>query len=129
MRANDRTAGESGPASAFGGVLRRYRQRLVWSQEDLADASGIAARTISDLERGVAQHPRPSTVRLLAEALGLAGQDLAAFTAAARPTADPEPPTPPPAPSGSAGPALARSVRCRRPASARRRARAVPWCT
>jgi tetratricopeptide (TPR) repeat protein/transcriptional regulator with XRE-family HTH domain len=54
------------------------------SQEDLAGVSGVAARTISDLERGVAQQPRSATVRMLAEALGLSGADLAAFRAAAR---------------------------------------------
>jgi transcriptional regulator with XRE-family HTH domain len=77
-------AGDSTAANIFGGALKRHRQRLAWSQEDLAEASGVAARTISDLERGVAQQPRSATVRMLAEALGLTGPDLAAFKAAAR---------------------------------------------
>jgi tetratricopeptide (TPR) repeat protein/transcriptional regulator with XRE-family HTH domain len=76
--------GDSTAASSFGGALKRHRQRLAWSQEDLAEASTVAARTISDLERGVAQQPRSATVRMLAEALGLSGADLAAFKAAAR---------------------------------------------
>jgi transcriptional regulator with XRE-family HTH domain len=84
MGSNHRMDGDSTAANNFGGALKRHRQRLAWSQEDLADASGVAARTISDLERGVAQQPRSSTVRMLAEALSLSGADLAAFKAAAR---------------------------------------------
>jgi transcriptional regulator with XRE-family HTH domain len=108
----------------FAAALRRHRLRLAWSQEDLAAASGVAARTISDLERGVARQPRAATVRLLAAALGLVGPELAAFKAAARPAA-----IAPPAPIAPAESSRARSARCRRPAAARRRARAVPWCT
>jgi transcriptional regulator with XRE-family HTH domain len=84
MRGNHRIAGDSTTAGIFGGALKRHRRRLAWSQEDLAEASGIAARTISDLERGVARRPRSATVRMLADALGLSGADLAAFKAAAR---------------------------------------------
>jgi transcriptional regulator with XRE-family HTH domain len=84
MRGNNRTARHSTAANIFGDALKRHRNSLAWSQEDLAGASGIAARTISDLERGVSQQPRSSTVRLLAGALGLSGADLAAFKAAAR---------------------------------------------
>jgi transcriptional regulator with XRE-family HTH domain len=71
--------------SAFGAALRLHRRRLGLSQEDLADATrgGVAARTISDLERGVARRPRAETARLLAAALRLTGADLAGFTAAA----------------------------------------------
>src|ERR1700728_3299104 len=84
MRSNHRMAGDSTVANTFGDALKRHRKRRAWSQEDLAEASGVAARTISDLERGVAQQPRSATVRMLAEALGLSGGDLAAFKAAAR---------------------------------------------
>ena len=71
---------------AFGDALRRHRRNLDLSQEDLADAThgGVAARTISDLERGVARRPRAETVRLLAAALRLTGAELAAFKGAAR---------------------------------------------
>jgi transcriptional regulator with XRE-family HTH domain len=75
---------DSAATGVFGATLRRHRTILAWSQEDLAEASRVAARTISDLERGVAVRPRSATVRLLAEALGLSGDDLAAFRAAAR---------------------------------------------
>ena len=84
MRGNRRKSGPAG-ASVFGAALRRHRRRLGLSQEDLADAThgGVAVRTISDLERGVARRPRAETARLLAAALRLAGPDLADFTAAA----------------------------------------------
>jgi transcriptional regulator with XRE-family HTH domain len=78
------TAGDGTATSVFGRALRRHREGRALSQEDLADASGVAARTISDLERGVALRPRPATVRLLAAGLGLSGPDLEAFNAAAR---------------------------------------------
>jgi transcriptional regulator with XRE-family HTH domain len=84
MRGNRQKSGAAG-VSAFGAALRLHRRRLGLSQEDLADATrgGVAARTISDLERGVARRPRAETVRLLAAALRLTGTDLADFTAAA----------------------------------------------
>jgi transcriptional regulator with XRE-family HTH domain len=78
------TVQDSTATGAFGAMLRRHRNSLAWSQEDLAEASRVAARTISDLERGVAVRPRSATVRLLAQALELSGDDLAAFRAAAR---------------------------------------------
>jgi transcriptional regulator with XRE-family HTH domain len=84
MTGNHRVDGDSTATNIFGGALKRHRQRLAWSQEDLAEASRVAARTISDLERGVAQQPRSATIRMLAEALGLSGADLAAFRVAAR---------------------------------------------
>jgi transcriptional regulator with XRE-family HTH domain len=86
MGGNRRKSGDCAAVGAFGTVLRLHRQSLALSQEDLADAThrGVAARTISDLERGVARRPRSATVRMLAEALGLAGAELAAFKAAAR---------------------------------------------
>jgi transcriptional regulator with XRE-family HTH domain len=83
MRGNGQKS--SPQAGAFGAALRLHRRRRELSQEDLADATrgGVAARTISDLERGVARQPRADTVRLLAEALRLTGVDLADFKAAA----------------------------------------------
>jgi transcriptional regulator with XRE-family HTH domain len=86
MSGSRREFDDSATVGVFGTVLRLHRQRLALSQEDLADATrgGVAARTISDLERGVARCPRSETVRLLAEALGLSGDELAAFRAAAR---------------------------------------------
>jgi transcriptional regulator with XRE-family HTH domain len=85
MTGNDRSPRRSAEAGVFGAALRRHRRGQGLSQEDLADATGggIAVRTISDLERGVARRPRAETVRLLAAALGLTGNELAEFRAAA----------------------------------------------
>jgi transcriptional regulator with XRE-family HTH domain len=54
------------------------------TQEELAEASGVAVRTVSDLERGINHSPRRETVRLLADALRLIGRQRVEFEAAAR---------------------------------------------
>lgn len=73
---------ESAPV-AFGDLLRRLRAAAAISQEELAARSGLSARGISDLERGVRQAPRPETLRLLADALALTTQDRTQLVAAA----------------------------------------------
>lgn len=55
--------------------LRAWRLRKVMTQEELAQRSGVAEATISRLESG-AQEARISTVRKLAEALGISPQEL-----------------------------------------------------
>lgn len=67
----------------FGVLLRAYRERGLLSQEQLAERSGLSARAIGDLERRV-RRPRGESVRLLADALGLVGQERERFEAAAR---------------------------------------------
>ncbi|HEU5433927.1 MAG TPA: helix-turn-helix domain-containing protein, partial [Thermomicrobiales bacterium] len=95
-------------ASGFGELLRRGREAAGLSQEALAERSGLSARGISDLERGLRRQPQLETVRLLADALQLDAADRAAFLTAARasaagsvaaardtaPSALPVPPTP-----------------------------------
>jgi predicted ATPase/transcriptional regulator with XRE-family HTH domain len=73
----------TGPRSSFGDVLRRVRVAAGLTQEALAERAGLSVRGISDLERGVNRTPRKDTVALLAEALQPAGDDRAAFAAAA----------------------------------------------
>ena len=51
--------------------LRRIRHLRGMSQEDLAKASGVSDFTISELEGGKRPNPRPSTLRKLADALGV----------------------------------------------------------
>ncbi len=51
-------------------LLRDHRIRAGWSQEELAERSGVSSRTIGLVENG-ARRPRLSTITLLAEALGL----------------------------------------------------------
>lgn len=67
----------------FGELLRRYRAAAALTQEALAEQAGLAARTLSDLERGVAHRPQRHTLRFLADALGLSPRDRARFEAAA----------------------------------------------
>ena len=73
-----------GPGSGFDVVLRRHRQRVNMTQEELAARAAIGVRTVRDLERGRASRPQRTTVELLAAALGLAGAEREAFLAAAR---------------------------------------------
>jgi predicted ATPase/DNA-binding CsgD family transcriptional regulator/DNA-binding XRE family transcriptional regulator len=56
---------------SFADLLREHRRGLGLTQEELAERARLSARAISDLERGLKQAPRASTVRLLAEALAL----------------------------------------------------------
>ena len=69
----------------FGRLLRQHRLAAGLSQEALAERAGLSARGIRALERGDRSLPRPHTVRLLADGLGLADGERAAFTAAAHP--------------------------------------------
>jgi transcriptional regulator with XRE-family HTH domain len=69
---------------SFGDLLRSLRTAAGLTQEDLAEAAGVSYRSVSDLERGVSRFPRRDTARLLADALGLFGDDRARFEAAAR---------------------------------------------
>jgi transcriptional regulator with XRE-family HTH domain len=57
----------------FASVLRALRIGAGLTQEELAEAAGLTARAISYLERGEVAAPRKETVRLLADALRLAG--------------------------------------------------------
>jgi tetratricopeptide (TPR) repeat protein/transcriptional regulator with XRE-family HTH domain len=75
--------------AGFGGLLRRLRGEAGWTQEELAEAAGLSVRAVAYLERGAVATPQKETVRLLAGALGLAGQARAGFEAAARGRAGP----------------------------------------
>lgn len=65
-------------------VVRELRRRKGWSQQDLADASGVGQDTISSLELGRHQ-PRPSTLRKIAAAFGVEVADLFREVATAGP--------------------------------------------
>jgi tetratricopeptide (TPR) repeat protein/transcriptional regulator with XRE-family HTH domain len=73
---------------SFASVLRGLRTEAGLTQEELAEAAGLTSRTISYLERGEVSTPRKETVRLLADALQLAGPTRAEFETAARNRAD-----------------------------------------
>jgi predicted ATPase/DNA-binding XRE family transcriptional regulator len=71
-----------GQDSPFGAQLRRLREAAGLTQEELASRAGLAAKNISDLERGERKRPYPHTVRSLADALELPEQERAALFAA-----------------------------------------------
>jgi tetratricopeptide (TPR) repeat protein/transcriptional regulator with XRE-family HTH domain len=73
----------------FGGLLRRLRTDAGLTQEELAEAARVSARSVSDLERGVNLTARKDTARLLADALHLTGPARAGFEAAARGRGEP----------------------------------------
>src|SRR5438270_9882904 len=55
----------------FGEILRAHRMRLVLTQEEVADLSGVSVRHIRDLELGRIARPRRKTIDRLATALRL----------------------------------------------------------
>src|SRR5262249_60441909 len=74
---------------AFGNLLRQLRKAAGLTQAELAERAGISVRGLNDLERGARLTPRRETVARLGGALGLAGDERAAFVAAARSTNTP----------------------------------------
>jgi len=70
------------PDLDFGSLLRRYRQRALLTQEDLATRTGLSARTIRRLETNQLRRPRTATIRALSGQLGLDPGELAALEAA-----------------------------------------------
>ncbi|MFF4961823.1 helix-turn-helix domain-containing protein [Streptomyces sp. NPDC001222] len=55
----------------FGLLLRNHRRRAGLTQRHLADLATVSVRAIRNLELGKVSSPRPETVRLLADGLGL----------------------------------------------------------
>ncbi|MFE6770747.1 BTAD domain-containing putative transcriptional regulator [Streptomyces fimicarius] len=65
--------------------VQLFRRRAGLSQEAAASRAGVSTRALRDIERGRVRRPRPHTLRSLAEALELSGEELAdLLTAAAR---------------------------------------------
>ncbi len=61
----------------IGERLRDYRKRIGWSQDELADASGIPQTVISAIETGKTSDPGYLTVTLLATTMRMNFADLA----------------------------------------------------
>src|SRR5579884_2953722 len=100
-RGRGRRAGVGGEtAPGFGEMLRRHRLAAGLTQEALAERAGLSVRGLSDLERGARAFPHQDTVRMLADALGLAGAARAGFIAAGRRPRAPRPAAPSAAPPG-----------------------------
>jgi len=74
----------SPPASSFGALLRACRQRAYLTQEELAARAELSERTVRNLEADRVRSPRTDTVRLLADALQLAGPERESWFEAAR---------------------------------------------
>lgn len=74
-----------GSMDSFAELLRRHRAAAGLTQEDLAERAGLSVRGVSDLERGLRPHPRPDTVRRLADALRLSDANRRDLGAAATP--------------------------------------------
>src|SRR5215469_11573470 len=77
------------PALSFAGLLRQLRAEAKLTQEELAAAAGVSARSVSNLERGINRTAHKDTAVLLASALGLTGPAAELFVAAARGTVAP----------------------------------------
>jgi transcriptional regulator with XRE-family HTH domain/tetratricopeptide (TPR) repeat protein len=67
----------------FGELLRSLRRGVGLSQEDLAAASGSSVRTIRELEQGRVRTPQRRTTLVVADALGLDGEQRSRFLALA----------------------------------------------
>lgn len=93
----------------LGALLRRLRKRSGLTQEQLAERSGVSVRTIRRLETGGSADHRTRTVLLLADALGVEGEErreLAAVLAKAPPEQAATPaPVPEPVPASVPEPA------------------------
>ena len=76
----DRTSTD---ARGFGALIRQHRLEASLSQEALAERSRLSVATIAAIERGRSKTPRPATVLLLAQALGLSADDRARLIDAA----------------------------------------------
>ncbi|MGW5704326.1 ATP-binding protein [Amycolatopsis japonica] len=61
--------------SVFGKLLLEHRRAAGWTQERLAEASGISVRALRELERGRARAAQRRSAEVLADALGLTGRD------------------------------------------------------
>jgi transcriptional regulator with XRE-family HTH domain len=72
------------PGLSFAGLLRQLRTEAQLTQEELAEAASLSARSVSDLERGITRTTHKDTALLLAGALGLEEPARGLFVAAAR---------------------------------------------
>ena len=70
--------------SGLAGLLRQLRAGAQLTQQELAKAAGVSARSVSDLERGINRTARQDTAVQLAGALGMAEPVRSLFVAAAR---------------------------------------------
>lgn len=60
---------------ALGDIIRSYREKKGFTQEELADAVQVSCTRLSNWETGIAI-PRPSMVARLSGALGLSDSEI-----------------------------------------------------
>lgn len=72
------------PLPSLTTLLKRLRSERGLTQEELAAASGVSARSISDIERGLNRAPYRDTIALLADALALKEDERTQLLDAAR---------------------------------------------
>lgn len=75
---------EVGRSSVFGDLVLQHRRAAGFTQEDLAEASGMSVRALRDLERGRAQAAQRRSAEALADALRLDPGERDVFLSAAR---------------------------------------------
>ncbi|MFF5229290.1 tetratricopeptide repeat protein [Dactylosporangium sp. NPDC000521] len=63
----------------FGGLLRRHRRAAGLSQREVAERVGVSVAAVRDLEQGRTRRPHRRSVDAFITALGLTGEDGAAF--------------------------------------------------
>ncbi|MEU4428029.1 helix-turn-helix transcriptional regulator, partial [Actinoplanes sp. NPDC024001] len=63
--------------TGFGSRVRELRQAAGLTLEQLAEASGVSDRAISDMERGHSRAPQARTLAALAAGLGLGAEQVA----------------------------------------------------
>jgi transcriptional regulator with XRE-family HTH domain len=56
--------------------LKALRQGKGWTQHELAAKAGVRLSVVTNIEQGVTSDPRASTLRALADALGVAVDSL-----------------------------------------------------
>ncbi|HZM78957.1 MAG TPA: tetratricopeptide repeat protein [Candidatus Limnocylindrales bacterium] len=69
--------------SGLAQLLRSWRERALLTQQELAERCGLGVRTVRRLETG-GHRPHAASVRLLADALGLSGEERQILTATAK---------------------------------------------
>ncbi|HEY7201422.1 MAG TPA: tetratricopeptide repeat protein [Candidatus Dormibacteraeota bacterium] len=92
MASSRRGDGGSSGEPSLAALLCAWRDRALLTQEQLAERSGLAVRTIRRLESGDGGRPRGGSLLLLADALGLTDAERAQLRAVAR--GEPADPTP-----------------------------------
>ena len=66
-------------SQTFGAMLRGFRRQAQLTQEELAERAGVSVRTIRNLESDRLKTPRLSSVRALADGLGLKAEERRRF--------------------------------------------------